>query len=319
MLITPANLSIFFTGVSTLFWGAYGATTPFIDRIATRIPSTTETETYGWMGYIPTMQEWIGPRKLQNVASQGYSLTNKPYELTLQVDKFKLADDQYGLYGPMSVELGMQGRKWPDYQWRDLVRNRGSQTGAYQKCMDGLNYFSNVHPVDFYDASKGTYSNDFTSAGSGATPLTAAGFNTVFTAMNSYVKEDGESLEIVPDLLIIPSQLQYVARTILNTSFIAPSAVGGITMVGSSENVLQGWADILVLPELNGDATTWYLACTSRAIKPFIFQERQAVNFVSRIAPDDPAVFDLHQYLYGTDARGAVGWSFPWLCARGGA
>ena len=57
-----------------------------------------------------------------------------------------------------------------------------------------------------------------------------------------------------------------------------------------------------------GSGTAWYLLCTKRAIKPFIFQERTKPEFV---AQDDPKVsesaFMRKQYYYGVDYRGNVG------------
>ena len=133
--------------------------------------------------------------------------------------------------------------------------------------------------------------------------------------------EDGEALGLNPNVLMVPPQLEAAGKMILTADFYAPqtaAAVGLGTMVGSSQNILKGSAELLVVPELAADPTTWYLLDTSRAIKPFVFQQRQAVNFVIRTQEQDPIVFDEHRYLYGADARGAVGWSLPWLSARSG-
>ena len=57
----------------------------------------------------------------------------------------------------------------------------------------------------------------------------------------------------------------------------------------------------------------------SKPIKPFIWQLRQAPEFVYRITPQDPVVFDTHTYVYGTSARGAIGFSQAWLSSRSGS
>lgn len=311
MLITPANLSIVFTGIETLFWAAYQAKEPWWPVIATMIPSSTEQNFYPWMGKIPTMQEWIGPRKTQNAATRGYNLINKPYELTLAVDKFKIEDDTYGVYNPITTEMGWQAKKWPDYQLRDLIRGTGSH--ANDVGLDGLAFFHASHPVDIYDPAKGTYANTF-----GSKPLTIQNYSAGRAAMMAYKGEDGESLEVVPNLLVVPPQLEEQAKHVLESEYTGQPTIGTSTetQVGATNNVWRGSAKHIVLPELSPDPTTWYLLDTSRAIKPFIFQQRTAVNFVTRIAPDDPRVFDLHEYVYGTDARGNVGYGHSWLAAR---
>jgi phage major head subunit gpT-like protein len=58
-----------------------------------------------------------------------------------------------------------------------------------------------------------------------------------------------------------------------------------------------------------GSGTAWYLLCTKRPVKAFIYQERRAPRF---IALDDPkqnqSAFMRDEYLYGVDYRGNVGY-----------
>ena len=78
------------------------------------------------------------------------------------------------------------------------------------------------------------------------------------------------------------------------------------TMMRSAE---QAGAKVLVLPELAGDDTAWYLLDTSKPIKPFIVQERRAADFTALDKPDDQNVFLRNQYLYGTSWRGNAGYA----------
>jgi phage major head subunit gpT-like protein len=55
-----------------------------------------------------------------------------------------------------------------------------------------------------------------------------------------------------------------------------------------------------------GTGTAWYLLDTSRAIKPFIFQLRRAVQLVRMDRPDDEQVFMRKKFRYGVDYRGAA-------------
>lgn len=59
-----------------------------------------------------------------------------------------------------------------------------------------------------------------------------------------------------------------------------------------------------------GAGTRWYLLDTSRALKPVIYQQRKAPNFVALDRETDPNVFMKREFLYGVDGRSNVGFGF---------
>jgi phage major head subunit gpT-like protein len=63
-----------------------------------------------------------------------------------------------------------------------------------------------------------------------------------------------------------------------------------------------------------GSGTPWFLACTSRVLKPVILQRRKDFEFVAKDDPKDDRVFMNKEFVYGSDARGNVGYTFPQLC-----
>lgn len=62
-----------------------------------------------------------------------------------------------------------------------------------------------------------------------------------------------------------------------------------------------------------GAGTAWYLMCTTEPLKPFIFQERKAPEFVAKDRKEDDNTFMNNAYLYGTHTRCAVGFGLPQL------
>jgi phage major head subunit gpT-like protein len=62
-----------------------------------------------------------------------------------------------------------------------------------------------------------------------------------------------------------------------------------------------------------GAGTPWYLLCTTRVVKPVIFQERKKAEFVSLDRIDDHSVFHNRKFTYGSDLRCAGGFGFPQL------
>ena len=60
-----------------------------------------------------------------------------------------------------------------------------------------------------------------------------------------------------------------------------------------------------------GAGVPWFLLCTNRTVKPIIYQERQAPEFVARDQSTDSNVFENRMYNYGVDMRCNVGYGFP--------
>ena len=77
-------------------------------------------------------------------------------------------------------------------------------------------------------------------------------------------------------------------------------------------NIFKGSADLLVVPELANQATTWYLADSSRPMLPLIWQVRRPVQFTSMTNLTDDNVFRQNRFEWGIDGRGAVGYG-PWF------
>lgn len=67
---------------------------------------------------------------------------------------------------------------------------------------------------------------------------------------------------------------------------------------------------------LAGSGPGWFLVDLSRALKPLIFQKRQAVQFISKTKVDDDNVFFDKELIWGADARYATGYGF-WQLAFG--
>jgi len=315
MIITPSSLNVFFTSLSTQFSELFQSTPTWWSNIATLWPSTTETETIGWMGRVPTFREWVGPRVAHGIATEGYVVRHKPYELTIEVDKFKLQDDQYGLYSPIVRQMAIQAKKWPDYLMVDALQLGGSATLGL--CPDGLSFWNDSHPNDVYNSGAGTFDNNY------ALNLTPDNYQTIRAEMMTRVGQDGKPLGVVPNELWVPPALEAVGKQILEASYFANLTMLGSTQAGTSENVWKGTATLRVVPELGGGSNdvgtndkTWYLIDTTKALKPLLFVQRAAPTFTYRFDPTDPVVFDSHTFLFGGEARGTYAYALPFLASR---
>lgn len=66
-----------------------------------------------------------------------------------------------------------------------------------------------------------------------------------------------------------------------------------------------------------GAGDPWYLLCTTKSIKPLIYQDRIAAELIVHDDPDgSDRVFMKDEFLYGTRARGAAGYSYWQLAFR---
>jgi phage major head subunit gpT-like protein len=297
MLVSNAALQSIFTGYKTLFQKAFAGVAPQWSRVATAVPSNTKKETYAWLGVMPRLKEWIGDRAVQKLMAHDYTITNKKFELTVEVGRDDIEDDSYGVYAPLISELGSAAASHPDELVFGLLGR-----GFNEKCYDGQPFFSAAHKDE-----KITQSN------LGTADLSLTAYAAARTQMMSLKDAYGKPLGLMPNLLVVPPALEGMGRKILNAETLVETS--GQTQVLVS-NVYKGSAELLVAPQLGGSATAWYLMDASRAIRPLIFQERKKPEFTSLIDAKDENVFLRGTYLYGVDSRCNVGFGL-WQMAYG--
>ena len=314
-LINPATLDAIFVSFNKLFQDAMLETPVIYDQIATTVPSGTRDQRYPFVAALSAaMREWVGPRIVQNMVLDGVVVTNKKYESTLSLQRTDVEDDQYDIFGQMSIPLlAKNAKRLPDVELSAAITANGT-------CYDGQAFFDGYHPVDpsGANAGAGTQSNDFPGLALNSTNLAK-----VRAAMMNMHDPSGNPLGVNPKVLMVPPSLEFTAMTLANASF-APqliNAPASPSAAASSSNVWQGMFQVVVNPYLpdTGDVSTavWYLLDTgTRGSRPFIWQQRVAPEFTPRVNPADPAVFDLDIFLYGVRARGAAALGLYFLAAR---
>lgn len=289
MIVNQQALRGIFTGFKTIFSKVFEATKPMYEKIATKVPSTAGEESYKWLGNIPKMREWIGDRQIKNLTASDYTIKNKDFEATVSVSKNDIEDDRIGLYSPSVQMLAQSAAQHPD----DLVFSL-LHGGFSNKCYDGKEFFSDAHKV-----GKKTVSNK------GTAKLSTASYEAARAAIMSLTDDEGRPLKIIPDTLVVPPALEKTAREILIAD-----------QINGTTNINKGTAEPLMLPDLAGNDTEWYLLCTSMPVKPFIYQERKAPQFISLTMDNDENVFMRKEYVFGADSRGNAGYGF-WQMAYG--
>jgi hypothetical protein len=97
-------------------WSQVYETTPVWSTRLARPPEQHVRRAVRLVGPHPDAARVVGPRVAHGMQTETLFVENKPFELTLEVDKFRLLDDQWGLYANMAAQMGWQSAKWPDQQ-----------------------------------------------------------------------------------------------------------------------------------------------------------------------------------------------------------
>lgn len=154
MLINRSNLADMFRGFQVIFQDAWQQAPSMYAQVATTVPSTGSEEHYAWLGTMPRFREWLGDRVVNSLSTGDYTIKNKPFELTIGVDRDHIEDDKIGVYRPMIQALGQESKTHPD----EMVFAQ-LQAGFNTLCYDGQYFFDTDHPVVNADGTMGTWSN----------------------------------------------------------------------------------------------------------------------------------------------------------------
>ncbi|EBN1281146.1 head protein [Salmonella enterica] len=148
-VVNSATLQALRTSFSAAFQnGLTNAPTQY-NKIATTVQSTSASNTYGWLGSFPKLQEWIGSRPMTSIKEYGYQIQNKTWADGIEVSRDEIEDDNLGLYTSILQTMGQNAGVFPDELIFPLLTN-----GFNNPCYDGQNFFDTDHPV--YPNTDGT-------------------------------------------------------------------------------------------------------------------------------------------------------------------
>lgn len=291
-------------GLTAKFDVAYRAGSPLYPLITTMVPSSGEDESYGWIGDMPGMREWLGDRVFNELRAGTYTLANKNWESSLKVDRFKMDDDRVGLYGPLMQQLGMEAAYHPDELLVALMALAESENG-----WDGTTFFSASHVW----GDSGTQSNDLSAdpaAGSGGAIVAADfknAYNTCRRALATYKNDQGKLLNRMLQgrqsnlCVLIPPDLDQVAYDALTTqSYMLTANLGG-------DNVVIDAPRIEVVNGLT-NARKFYVINMAAPLKPFIFQMRERL----RREMNGANTIEHKDIKFMTEARYNMGYGLWW-------
>lgn len=264
-------------------------------KIATEFPSSTEKESYNWLGTVPIMSEWINERIPRGLGAYNFEIVNKNFESTIEVDRNALEDDKYGMIMPRIRQLAQEAARYPDYLVFALL-NAGHSTLAF----DGTNFFADARTI----GASANIDNLLAGAYAADAAKIRTGIAAAAVAMRRFEDDRSRPMNLEPDTIACAPEMEIPIRAAL-----LPSVVTGLRYA-EADFVKQ----ILVSPYLKEGTTQghdYYLLCCNRIVKPLIFQMRKRPEFVAVDKPDSRSVFMRRQLYYGVDARFNVGFGDP--------
>ena len=142
-IITPTLLTALMTGYQKNYQDGLALAESKYQKIATVVPSTTKSNTYGWLGKFPKFREWVGDRVIKSMEAHAYAILNLHWESSVGVSRDDIEDDNLGVYSPMMTEMGRAAASHPDELVFPLLPG-----GFSALCYDGQNFFDTDHPVN---------------------------------------------------------------------------------------------------------------------------------------------------------------------------
>lgn len=296
MLVNKDTINNVFISLKTTFNNAFTAAPSVWEKIAMKVPSTTGQNDYAWLSKFPKMRKWVGDKAVKSLEAFKYTIVNDDFEATVEVDRNDIEDDNLGIYAPQAQMAGESAKQLPDEIVMDLVNG-----GFANLCYDGQYFFDIDHQV-----AGASVSNKGTKVLSIATQAAAqASYGAYRTAMRKFKDDEGRPLNVIPNVLLVGPALEDTANALMTND----------RLEDGKTNPYKGTATVVVDARITSD-TAWYLLDTTKAVKPFVYQERKAPVFVQQTGEDSDNVYMRKKFRFGAEARAAGGYGF-WQLAFG--
>lgn len=290
------NTGLLTKGLRSEFFNRFEGTTTYYQDLATRIPSTGESESYKWLGTVPRMRAWGTGRLAKGLRTESYSVANQKYEATIEVDRDEIADDQTGQIRVRVGELAQRAATHKDYLLAQLLIN-GESSGFHS--YDGVPFFNASHESGDSGAQSNLLTYDASDTDNVTTDEFKAAVKQAVAAMLAFKDDQAEPMVLSATGLVVvtPPPLYFTALEALSAA-----------MVSNTSNVLEGAARVISLPWLT-TATKWYLLKTDGVVRPLIFQDREPVEFGALTETSEDG-FKREKFLYGVRARYSLAYGY---------
>lgn len=223
------------------------------------------------------------------------AISNKRKYRRIEVPLPELMDDKVGKYGLRARNLGRLVVTGPTLDMEKFIA-----TADTVKCFDGQNFFSTSHPTNPAESGSTAWSNKITKAAG----LTLDTFGEVLESFRKFPDQDGNPLGSTPTHILVPAKYEGVAMDIATIRFPAGLA-------GAENRWLSLKLNVVLVKSWTADI--WMLADASDEIeRPFVFQEREAVELVDICTdPRSQWAIDHDRLAWSAMGRYGLGVGYP--------
>ena len=142
MIVNQNNLGILTQAVQARFNAGLARAMPTWNVIAMEVPSATAENVYPYLRQLGGIRKWVGDRVIQNMAKGDFRIANDDFEETHAIPRNAVEDDQYGLYGNLYEQTGLNVARFTDKAVYGLLKTGFNSVGP-----DGQYFFDVDHPV----------------------------------------------------------------------------------------------------------------------------------------------------------------------------
>jgi phage major head subunit gpT-like protein len=253
-------------------------------KIAMPINSKHQTEQYAWLGTVPSLREFKSERIPGTLSKFSYSIDNKKWESTLDVDRDAIEDDLTG-----QIMLAVNGLATKAGQHYSRLTAAAFDAGFSTNAFDGQYFFDTDH----------VGGSNFLGTGMA---LNSANVQTAELLLNTQKDDRGDYLGYVGSAIICGPQLAATANKLVNSRTILDDS-GTIPV----DNPNYHRYEVVVLPYL-GTSKNWAVADLNEGILPFVLQIRVPITLVSKTDLNSDRAFDKDIFTWGTRARHNAGY-----------
>jgi phage major head subunit gpT-like protein len=293
MALTPfskfldrAKLEAAYITFSTLFDMVLTRVPTMFQDLCTVMPVSDSEVQFKWLGDVPAMERWIGPRAIAKLRAETHRITSEDWANGIEVARDDIADDKLGLLNPRISSLAEEG------MWRmeKLVFDylNGGFGATQGVCYD------NQYLIDSDHTASGSGGTAQTNVQAGALSVTT--YPAAWKLMMDFVDTRGEKLNIIPDTLLVGTANRQTGRKLIDQR----------TLATGEDNIEAGSARLLCSARVTGN--NWFLMSTQQAVRAIILLIRQAPQFAAVNSFDDYFAFMNAVFLFGADARFGAGY-----------
>jgi phage major head subunit gpT-like protein len=283
------------------------------DAVAIKKVQTKATGLYAWANDIPyIIRKQANGYLKSGLSLQSFSLTSEEFGLFLEIKKQDWRDQNLDNILSSAADFGQRIEQFPQDNVWALFKEGDAATyqGQAITAFDGLSFFNDAHYVNGRNTADGTFDNNLT-----GTALTAPNVAAAEAALALIPDNRGKALNQPVTHIIVPPQLATAAYDVVWTRTLS---TGGVNVQSPEGRAARGLPSIqvIVVPELAGDPTTWYVVSRASSRAPIIWQETEALHTIPLLEETMPHVLYDNIYMWAVKGESVFGFGDPRTAIR---